>query len=236
MTKCSHCGATSLVPERFCTACGTEIRKEGPLVIPDVERPVRSRRSLWPWVFGAGLVITAVSAAVLLLVSQKHEPRTAGGLPPSLSVPVPPKGQRGAASVPTSTPAGRAPAPQATRTVIVEPPPAPPPQEPERDARLDLDPCDGGDFPFSDQLELVTQRPTMKGAREIAIENVQVILRDIGYERPNGKPLVADGWYGPETEAAVLEFQGRHGLDETGTVFIRTWPILGEIGAEQGAC
>ena len=35
-----------------------------------------------------------------------------------------------------------------------------------------------------------------------------------------------DGWYGPVTEATVMDFQNANGLRPTGTVDQRTWTAL----------
>ncbi len=44
-------------------------------------------------------------------------------------------------------------------------------------------------------------------------------------------PLVVDGWFGPLTRAALVAFQGRHGLTPDGECGLRTWGILDELAA-----
>ena len=42
-------------------------------------------------------------------------------------------------------------------------------------------------------------------------------------------PLVVDSVFGPKTKAAVVAFQGRHGLSPDGKVGLRTWGVLDEL-------
>jgi hypothetical protein len=62
-------------------------------------------------------------------------------------------------------------------------------------------------------------RPTLrKGASGAAVRELQLLL---------GNGLVADGSFGPRTEAAVREAQGRLGLRVDGVVGPLTWGALG---------
>ncbi len=45
-------------------------------------------------------------------------------------------------------------------------------------------------------------------------------------------PLVVDGWFGPLTRAALVAFQGRHGLNDDGECGLRTWGVLDELGTQ----
>jgi len=47
------------------------------------------------------------------------------------------------------------------------------------------------------------------------VKFLQTRLLELGYELPTAG---ADGWFGPETEAAVREFQRRNGLEVDGIV------------------
>jgi peptidoglycan hydrolase-like protein with peptidoglycan-binding domain len=56
----------------------------------------------------------------------------------------------------------------------------------------------------------------------LKVEFLQKRLLELGYRLPSG----ADGWFGPETEAAVKEFQRRNGLEVDGIVGPITWACL----------
>lgn len=56
------------------------------------------------------------------------------------------------------------------------------------------------------------------GARGDAITALQVELAQLGYTDAKGRPLAADGRFGPVTQAAVEAFQGDHGLGADGKV------------------
>lgn len=68
-----------------------------------------------------------------------------------------------------------------------------------------------------------------EGAEVVAL---QKRLNALGYGRPDGDPLVANGTFGPNTEAAVIKFQKEHGLEGLGVVGPKTMAAL--AAAEKG--
>ncbi len=84
-------------------------------------------------------------------------------------------------------------------------------------------PISGCDSKARDYTEprLWRQEPNrMSGPK---VEFLQRRLLELGYQLPNSG---ADGWFGPETEAAVKEFQRRNGLEVDGIVGPITWACL----------
>ncbi|GLV56348.1 hypothetical protein KDH_31890 [Dictyobacter sp. S3.2.2.5] len=70
--------------------------------------------------------------------------------------------------------------------------------------------------------------PTLRyGSQGTWVEVVQVDLNWDGYHGKDGKPLVEDGNYGPNTEYAVRHFQSNHHLTVDGIVGPQTWWELG---------
>jgi len=65
-----------------------------------------------------------------------------------------------------------------------------------------------------------------QGSRGPDVESLQTRLNEDGAT----PPLVVDGIFGPLTRAAVVAFQGRHGLDPDGVVGLRTWGVIDELG------
>jgi peptidoglycan hydrolase-like protein with peptidoglycan-binding domain len=65
----------------------------------------------------------------------------------------------------------------------------------------------------------------VRGAHGASVEDLQTRLNTDGAD----PTLDVDGAFGPLTQAAVREFQGRHGLAVDGKVGIRTWGILDEL-------
>ena len=63
-------------------------------------------------------------------------------------------------------------------------------------------------------------RTTGPGATSSAVTGIQYLLR------AHGRPVAADGSYGPATTAAVSAFQAAKGLATDGTVGPRTWTAL----------
>jgi peptidoglycan hydrolase-like protein with peptidoglycan-binding domain len=59
-----------------------------------------------------------------------------------------------------------------------------------------------------------------KGARNHPVKTLQYLLRAHGHD------LVADGIFGPKTDAAVRAFQQKEGLDVDGIVGPKTWSAV----------
>ena len=64
-----------------------------------------------------------------------------------------------------------------------------------------------------------------QGSSGAEVEHLQTRLNQDGAT----PPLVVDGSFGPLTRAAVVAFQGRHGLGADGKVGLRTWGALDEL-------
>lgn len=79
----------------------------------------------------------------------------------------------------------------------------------------------GASRPIVPAVDAVTGRPTLqRGSRGVDVVKVQEILG-----------TMADGKFGPATEALVRRFQFAHGLREDGVVGPRTWELLLEAPA-----
>lgn len=65
-----------------------------------------------------------------------------------------------------------------------------------------------------------------RGAQATQVELLQGRLNDDGAD----PALTVDGIFGPLTHAAVVAFQGRHGLQPDGVVGLRTWGVIDELG------
>jgi len=71
-----------------------------------------------------------------------------------------------------------------------------------------------------------TQQPVLKLDSEgPEVRRLQTMLRDLGYTGISGKPLVADGDFGSNTDKAVRDFQRSHGLE----------PVDGKVGDDTRA-
>ncbi|MGO3183084.1 MAG: N-acetylmuramidase domain-containing protein [Aequorivita sp.] len=67
-------------------------------------------------------------------------------------------------------------------------------------------------------LETIEEQPTLKlGARGADVQRLQELLNNKGYQ------LTLDGDFGPVTDNAVKDFQGKNGLSSDGVVFTKTW-------------
>lgn len=64
--------------------------------------------------------------------------------------------------------------------------------------------------------------------RRLHIFDLQRFIRRIQLETDRISPVVPDGIYGPETAAAVREFQQSNGLPVTGTADFDTWTLIYE--------
>jgi peptidoglycan hydrolase-like protein with peptidoglycan-binding domain len=82
------------------------------------------------------------------------------------------------------------------------------------------------------QRRVVDKPPThgqlARGSRGSAVEDLQTSLNTDGAQ----PALDVDGIFGPLTQAAVREFQGRHGLAVDGIVGRRTWGILDQLARQ----
>lgn len=58
------------------------------------------------------------------------------------------------------------------------------------------------------------------------IRSLQTMLRVIARADPSHLNVIPDGIYGPETMAAVSDFQRKHGLPVTGVTDQRTWEAI----------
>ena len=58
------------------------------------------------------------------------------------------------------------------------------------------------------------------------IRSMQTMLRVLAEQNPDYISLVPDGIYGPETSAAVSNFQQSHGLPVTGVTNQETWDMI----------
>lgn len=58
------------------------------------------------------------------------------------------------------------------------------------------------------------------------VRSLQTMLRVIAEADPTHQSLIPDGIYGPETMAAVSDFQRRHGLPVTGVTNQATWDAI----------
>lgn len=73
----------------------------------------------------------------------------------------------------------------------------------------------------------VTSTPTLRiGARGAAVANLQRLLRDAGFS-----PGPIDGRFGPQTQAAVRQFQASRGITVDGWVGPQTWGRLLNAGS-----
>ncbi len=59
-----------------------------------------------------------------------------------------------------------------------------------------------------------------------SVAALQWALASLNYVGASGAPLRQDGQFGPETERAVLAFQGNHGLTKDGIVDDPTWSTM----------
>ncbi len=87
---------------------------------------------------------------------------------------------------------------------------------------LKLGPATKGSSHTSDKAGSVLKQ----GAHGTAVHDLQADLAKLGYTGSNGKPLKADGAFGPDTLNAVERFQHDHHLKVDGTVGMKTLKAL----------
>jgi predicted chitinase len=105
----------------------------------------------------------------------------------------------------------------------------PPPRPDRRRAGLQQgkQPCSGFAYEVRTEEESVVSTPFLRrGASGPAVRDLQRALKDAGF-----LPGPIDGKFGPGTEAAVVEFQHRHGLETDGEVGPATWGALDKAAA-----
>ena len=78
--------------------------------------------------------------------------------------------------------------------------------------------------PFATQLR--------EGAQGIGVKTIQYYLNILAYFNSNLLSLPLDGIFGPETTAAVRQFQQYYGLPVTGVMNTATWNVLNRIYSE----
>lgn len=80
-------------------------------------------------------------------------------------------------------------------------------------------------YPFGFLLSTGRQNTTNRKVRR-AVSSVQAVLQRIGIRDSEGRQIVVDGSYGPQTASAVRQFQIRKGLVVDGKVGQQTWKRL----------
>ena len=78
--------------------------------------------------------------------------------------------------------------------------------------------------PFANQLR--------EGAQGIGVRTVQYYLNILAYFNPELLSVPLNGIFGPETTAAVRQFQSYYGLPITGIVNAQTWNVINRIYSE----
>ena len=75
---------------------------------------------------------------------------------------------------------------------------------------------------------LIFVKQVKKGDSDNAVQLMQRLLRDQGYDGKNGKQLTIDGVFGDNTDYALREFQGDYTLTVDGICGVNTWSKLTE--------
>ena len=185
--------------------------------------PARSARIVW---LGIGVIAIVLIVGFLRMVGlippgggsdptpvAESAPTLLPTLPPSPAPTRPPTPISGFAPtlLPTLPPS---PAPTRSPTLTPVPTNTPIPQP--------VQPISGCDSTARDDTEPRLWRREPNRVHGLKVEFLQKRLLELGYRLPSG----ADGWFGPETEAAVKEFQRRNGLEVDGIVGPITWACL----------
>ncbi|HEV2681065.1 MAG TPA: peptidoglycan-binding domain-containing protein [Rhodanobacter sp.] len=74
-----------------------------------------------------------------------------------------------------------------------------------------------------------------QGAHGAAVHELQADLAKLGYTGDDGKPLKADGHFGPDTRHAVERFQHDHHLEVDGIVGLKTLKALDHVQSKNAA-
>lgn len=85
--------------------------------------------------------------------------------------------------------------------------------------------CRANSYPFNFLLSTQLQNTSNAKVRK-AVLSVQESLRGIGVRDSNGRPVIVDGSYGPQTASAVRRFQQQAGIIVDGKVGSQTWRVL----------
>ncbi len=74
----------------------------------------------------------------------------------------------------------------------------------------------------------VTLKTFLVGAKDSQVRTIQILLKNLGFQGKNGKPLAADGILGENTAYAIEQFQRQQGMTgiNYGTVGAKTWQLL----------
>jgi len=166
---------------------------------PVLSRPARSARIVW---LGIGVIAIVLVVGFLRMV---------GLIPPGGGSDPTPVAESAPTLLPTLPPS---PAPTRSPTLTPVPTNTPIPQP--------VQPISGYDSTARDDTEPRLWRREPNRVHGLKVEFLQKRLLELGYRLPSG----ADGWFGPETEAAVKEFQRRNGLEVDGIVGPITWACL----------
>ena len=161
--------------------------------------PARSARIVW---LGIGVIAIVLVVGFLWMV---------GLIPPGGGSDPTPVAESAPTLLPTLPPS---PAPTRSPTLTPVPTNTPIPQP--------VQPISGCDSTARDDTEPRLWRREPNRVHGLKVEFLQKRLLELGYRLPSG----ADGWFGPETEAAVKEFQRRNGLEVDGIVGPITWACL----------
>ena len=93
-------------------------------------------------------------------------------------------------------------------------------------------PATKADAPSKPQPSASADGQLKRGEEGPEVAALQKRLNALGYGRPDGTPLVENGTFGPNTEAALIKFQKEHGLEGLGVVGPKTMAAL--AAAEKG--
>jgi len=179
----------------------------------------RSSSWIWPTVLGAGMVLAAV--LVLLIALQLTDDD--GAATPDATT------STSASPTTTTLPATAAPTTVASPASSAAPTPAAsalPASTPAPQPAAGSDQGDGDDGPVDRSCSSYTPDETLPVrlcASGSLVEEIQLALATAGHT------VDVDGFFGPGTEIAVLEFQSNNGLEQDGIVGPATFAALPSV-------